>query len=265
MNRTVLWVLITIGILVVACSLLLGGLWLGRALWSAVSYGPGSMMLNLIPNRLGDSFGYRLGRGMMGGGSMGGMMGGYGPAGPVAASPLSTEAAQGAVESYLDRLGNPDLALKEVMIFDNHAYAEIVEKSTGIGAMEVLIDPLSMTVYPEHGPNMMWNLKYSGMGSMMGGMMGGWRSWQNPETSPQLSAEMPVSPERAVNLAQDYLNSYLPGTQVEEHVDQFYGYYTLHTLRGGQVSGMLSVNGYSGQVFPHTWHGAFITMSEEEH
>jgi len=192
-------------------------------------------------------------------------MGGYGPAGPVATSPLSIEAAQGAVESYLEGLGNADLALKEVMIFDNHAYAEIVEKSTGIGAMEVLIDPLNLTVYPEHGPNMMWNLKYSGMGNMMGGMMGGWRNWQTPGTAPQLSAEMPVSPEQAVKLAQDYLDAYLPGTQVEEHVDQFYGYYTLHTLRAGQISGMLSVNGFSGQVFPHTWHGAFIAISEEEH
>jgi len=202
---------------------------------------------------------------MMGGGRMGGMMGSYGPAGPVAVSPLSIEAAQGAVESYLDRLGNTDLALKEVMIFDNQGYAEIVEKSTGIGAMEVLIDPLSLTVYPEHGPNMMWNLKYSGMGSMMGGMMGGWRTWQNSGPASQLSAEMPISPEQAVKLAQVYLDANLPGIQVEGHADQFYGYYTLHTVRAGQISGMLSVNGYSGQVFPHTWHGAFITMSEEEH
>jgi len=266
MNKTILWILISIGVVVVVCSFtLLVSIGIGRAVWSAAFNSPRGMLSNLIPNRLWDNFGYRAGPGMMGGGGMGGMMGGYGPAGPVGASPLSIEAAQGAVESYLDRLGNPDLALKEVMIFDNHAYAEIVEKSTGIGAMEVLIDPISLTIYPEHGPNMMWNLKYSGMGSMMGGMMGGWRTWQTPGTAAQLSTEMPVNPEQAVKLAQDYLDSYLPGTQVEEHVDQFYGYYTLHTLSAGQTSGMLSVNGFSGQVFPHTWHGAFITMSEEKH
>jgi hypothetical protein len=28
------------------------------------------------------------------------------------------------------------------------------------------------------------------------------------------------------------------------------------------MAGMLSVNGYSGQVFLHTWHGAFIEESE---
>ena len=30
----------------------------------------------------------------------------------------------------------------------------------------------------------------------------------------------------------------------------------------GSVAGMLSVNGYSGQVFLHTWHGTFIEEAE---
>ena len=63
------------------------------------------------------------------------------------------------------------------MIFDNNAYARITEKSTGIGAMELLVDPASLVVFPEYGPNMMWNLKYgmmSGAG-MMGGTSAAWR------------------------------------------------------------------------------------------
>jgi len=28
---------------------------------------------------------------------------------------------------------------------------------------------------------------------------------------------------------------------------------------------MLSVNGYTGQIWYHTWHGAFVDMSEHEH
>ena len=32
--------------------------------------------------------------------------------------------------------------------------------------------------------------------------------------------------------------------------------------KDGKVAGMLSVNGYSGQVFLHTWHGAFVEESE---
>jgi hypothetical protein len=45
-------------------------------------------------------------------------------------------------------------------------------------------------------------------------------------------------------------------------VEQFPGYYTVHILKSGKVTGMLSVNGYSGQVWYHTWHGAFIQMKD---
>ena len=44
--------------------------------------------------------------------------------------------------------------------------------------------------------------------------------------------------------------------------DAFYGYYNLHTLRDGQIEGMLSVNGYRGGVWYHDWHGPFIGMEE---
>ena len=45
---------------------------------------------------------------------------------------------------------------------------------------------------------------------------------------------------------------------------QFYGYYTLDFEKDGRIAGMLSVNGYSGQVFLHTWHGTFIEEAEYE-
>jgi hypothetical protein len=100
---------------------------------------------------------------------------------------------------------------------------------------------------------------------MMGGMMGGFgRRDFNPIPRQSGSGDMPVSPEEAVVAAQDYLDDYLPGTEVDEHADQFYGYYTLHILDEGKVTGMLSVNGFTAAVFPHTWHGDFIEMSEEE-
>ena len=49
----------------------------------------------------------------------------------------------------------------------------------------------------------------------------------------------------------------------DEHADAFYGYYTIHTLENGEVVGMLSVNGFTGQVFPHTWHGELVEMGDE--
>jgi len=47
-----------------------------------------------------------------------------------------------------------------------------------------------------------------------------------------------------------------------EEADRFYGYYTLHVLKDGQIYGMLSVNGYTGQVWYHSWHGPFLGMKE---
>jgi hypothetical protein len=128
--------------------------------------------------------------------------------------------------------------------------------------MEVLVDPVSKTVYPEPGPNMMWNLKYGMMnngGMMGGGMMG--RGYTR-QALPDVSANMSIGEDEAVEAAQTYLDEVVPGTQTDDHADAFYGYYTLHVLRGGEVVGMLSVNGYTGEVWLHTWHGDFIKMSE---
>ncbi len=52
-----------------------------------------------------------------------------------------------------------------------------------------------------------------------------------------------------------------PGATTEPP-DTFSGYYTLHITKDGTVTGMLSVNGYTGQVWFHTWHGAFIGQKE---
>jgi hypothetical protein len=44
--------------------------------------------------------------------------------------------------------------------------------------------------------------------------------------------------------------------------DTFHGYYTLHTLRNHEIEGMISVNGYTGQVWYHAWHGPFVRVVE---
>jgi hypothetical protein len=216
-----------------------------------------------------------MGSGMMGSGMMGsgmmmgtGMMGSYTGTGLLRLDPLSLEDSRTAVERYLTTLEDEDLAIGEIMIFDNHAYAQIIETSTGFGAFEVLVDPVTLGVSPEPGPTMMWNLKYSTMGMMGGsGMMGfqGSDSMDDmmDDTAAQLGPdELPVSLEEAVRIGQRYLDAYLPGTEVEEHTDPFYGYYTLHVLRDGQVVGMLSVNGFSNAVILHTWHGDLLEIAE---
>jgi hypothetical protein len=206
-------------------------------------YGPGGMM----------------GRGMMGGGAMGG----YGPggmmgaAGPGTATPLrSLDEAETAFRAYVDRTGNRDLALDEVMEFERNYYAIVQEQSTGSGAFELLADKGTGIVFPEYGPNMMWNTKYSHMGAR-GTMMGGF--WPvSPAVQPTVTAD------QARQTAQQWLDANLPGSGVETP-DAFPGYYTVHTTKDGAISGMLSVNASTGQVWYHSWHGAFVASREEAH
>ncbi|MBN1454143.1 MAG: hypothetical protein JW963_24210 [Anaerolineales bacterium] len=271
MNKTLQTILIVSAVLVLGIGLFLGGMFFNRMQgWN--SYGPGGMMDGYAP---GNGQGYGPGdmmdgdgRGVGPGGMMGddygpgNMMGsGYGYDGQVNVEPLSVAETEQAVQDYLAYYKDDDLAIKEIMIFDNNSYAIITEKSTGIGAFELLVDPVAKTAYPEYGPNMMWNLKYgmhSGYGMMGGGgMMGNYQQSQN------VDAEMPVSAEEAAKYGQDYLDKYQPGVTVSEEITPFYGYYTIDLEKDGQIVGMLSVNGYDGQVFYHSWHGTFIEMNEE--
>lgn len=269
MNNPLRTILIALLVLVLGAGLFVAGMFAGASFaYSAYGmmggYGLGSMMRNSAygPGMMGDMMNGGMMGGMMdGGGMMGGP--GYGPLANV--PPLSPGEARTAVEAYLAALSNDDLTVKEIMIFDNGAYAIVEEKSTGIGAFELLVDPVGLSVFPEHGPNMMWNLKYGMMSAYAPGMMGGMmmRGWHGGGARiPDVSAEMPVSPEDASAAAQQYLDAHLPGLTVSEEVQPFYGYYTIDLERDGKIVGMLSVNGYTRQVFPHTWHGNFVEESE---
>jgi hypothetical protein len=266
---------------------MMGGSQYGSGMMGNGQYG--SMMGS---NQYGGMMGMMMNGGMMGGQYGSGMMGSFG--GLTNADPLSIEEAETAVTDYLATLNNDDLTLGEIMIFDNHAYAQIIDETKETGAFEVLVDPVTGGVFPEPGPNMMWNTEYgmmsgdnfgmmddmmngqfgSGMmdgsqygsdmmgesqyGSMMGGNMMGSFGYA-PD------AEINITAEEAVDAAQEYLDAYLPGKTADETADTFPGYYTLHVLEDGETIGMLSVNAYSGQVFLHHWHGDLIEMVGEGH
>ena len=175
-------------------------------------------------------------------------------------TPLTVDETKQAIQSYLTGLNNTDLTLKEVMVFNNNAYGLIIEKSTGKGALEVLVDPLSKTVSPEFGPNMMWNQKYSpmGAGGCGRGMMGATGTCGATQPSTANAAEMTVASAQATQYAQEYLDKNVAGTKAASDPMAFYGYYTLDYTKDGKPAGMMSVNGTSGQVWLHTWHGTFI-------
>jgi hypothetical protein len=56
-----------------------------------------------------------------------------------------------------------------------------------------------------------------------------------------------------------------PPLEIDGEGDAFYGYYTFHTLRDGEIEGMVSVHGSSGRVWYHSWHGDFVGMAEDDH
>ncbi len=207
------------------------------------------------------------GQGMMGGGGMGGygrgsasgqgifgggMIGGYGMMpgtgsglAPTTGQRISIDQARSVAEQYAAAISG-DLAVAEVMEFEDNFYAVIEETSSGRGAMEVLVDPFAGVVGPEPGPNMMWNDKY---GHMAFGAV----------------ADNQLSMEQAREYAQQALQGQLPGSTVHEDGTEFYGYYTFDfDGPDGAVAGMLSVEAQSGAVWLHTWHGAFVAEWEAE-
>jgi len=198
------------------------------------------------------SGGFGPGYGMMGG--SGGMMNAYDGSGSGHCgaglgtgygdtNPITIEEAKKSVEQYLASTGNVDLRLTEVQEFENNFYADVEEKSTGTHAFELLVNKYTGAVFPEMGPNMMWNTKYGHMG------FGG--------------AQATVTREQALTNAQAYLDNLLPGTKADE-VETFYGYYTIHVTKDGKLFGMLSVHGTTGAVWYHNWHGAFVKELEVE-
>jgi hypothetical protein len=257
------------GLLAMGILFLVGALFVGAAALPVVAQGNGNSNSNSNSN------GYGYG-GMMGGGQTGvgvgtgGMMGGnYGTQTNPDAKRLGGDQVRKAVVDYLDRYYNGQgLAIEEIMEFQNNFYAQIKEPSTGVNAFELLIDPYTGNLWPEYGPNMMWNTKYGhmaqGAGGMGGGMMGGGMMgggmMGGTSRITQPTANMPVNAQQAVQYAQQYLDAQGTGLAAESQPDTFYGYYTIHALKNDKIEGMLSVNGYTGQVWYHTWHGAFIGM-----
>ena len=162
---------------------------------------------------------------------------------------LSFEGVEDLTHKYLERNDLASLEIAEIMEFSKNFYVELYEPDTGIGAMELLVDKSSGAIFPEYGPNMMWNLKY-GMHS------------QVPISQDDIN--MDISKDEAIELAERYLMKINSGETVGNEVEKFYGYYTIHTLSDdGSIAGMLSVNGYTGDVWYHNWHGIFIDMTEE--
>ncbi len=190
-----------------------------------------------------------------------GMMGpGYGPILPAAGPMRTLEAAAARASEVLTTAGSTDLMAVHVMEFSNHFYVLVKEKSTRIGALELIVERNGF-VRPEPGPNMMWNTKY---GHMAWGMMGAGMMGYGYGTGPQgwdQTTQPSIAIAGARQIATQYLSSAFPGTTPDAGT-AFYGYFTFDVEHNGKPFGMLSVNAYTGEVWYHTWHGTFVQEKE---
>jgi hypothetical protein len=219
---------------------------------------------------------------------------------PAQAAPLRTVAAARAqAQKLADRLG---IKVDEVLQFKDNFYAKLVDSSGNgatevlvdprTGAVSIEYGPAMMwnTKYGmgRAAAGMMGRYGRSMMrgygGAMMGesgpnpattsgtgattsggygyGMMGGSGYGSGSAGSGSASTSTNVTIDAARSLAQQWLDRNEAGVKVETDGDAFPGYYTFETLRGGNITGMISVNATTGAVWPHWWHGAFITKSE---
>lgn len=161
------------------------------------------------------------------------------------AETLNTTTAALLAQNYIAQIGNPDLAIAYVEEYPYDFYVQVKEKDTGLGAFELVVDKYSGYVGPEMGPNLMWNLKYH--------VTNGHVEIYSTATITLMS----INVTQAKTCAEQYLSAYIPSATIGE-ATTFYGYYTFEVLDGGKTYGLLGVNGYTGQVWSYTWHGAFI-------
>lgn len=86
---------------------------------------------------------------------------GYGYGYAPKATQISLDQAFNSAKQYVAALNNSDLILAEIEEYTANFYGVAKEKSTNINAFQFLVDKYTGAVYPEYGPNMMWNYKYS--------------------------------------------------------------------------------------------------------
>ncbi len=182
---------------------------------------------------------------------------------------INLETQRDNVDEHIKRI-DENLVISDIFVFeDSDYYFSIMEEDTGLGAMELLVSPYTGDIYPELGPNMMWNLKYGmhsdnigydmyGRSHMMGGRGMKGRSSYNPNyyIDNENFEGNTIGIEDAQNIAKDYVKPQASeGYTISEGGHEFYGYYTFHIEKENKAIGMLSVNGLTGDVWYHDWHG----------
>lgn len=188
-----------------------------------------------------------------------GMMGRYYIDNTGSGEKLELTALEQNVNEYAAQFGD-NLVIGDILVFEDGAYYfSVMESDTGIGAMELLVNPYTGAVYQQMGPNMMWNTKYevqtsTGYGIMNGRGMMGRNAYNASEDGQELST---ITLAQAQEIAENYLNGgSLEGYKLTGEGHEFYGYYTFNLQDENSQTGLISVNGFTGAVWYHGWNGS---------
>jgi hypothetical protein len=186
-----------------------------------------------------------------------GMMWGYGGNGPggwgnypydYSGRKIKEHELRQIAQNYLRSTGDPDLTFTGYIEYGPGYAIGFKEKSSGLHAFEIYINKINESVYPEMGPYMMWNLKY---GHMM--MMGGYYYYRS-------ASQMPVTEEKAVSLAKEFIKASFPKASLDNDAEVFYGFYEFVIKEDGKPYTHLFINGYSGQYWFWNPHGPIIQI-----
>ena len=164
---------------------------------------------------------------------------------------------------YLSSTSISSLALDEIEEWDFNYYVVVKEAAPSTyKAYQLIIDKWTGSVMPEPGPNMTWNAKYGRMmNNMSDGMGGGMNKRERRMTDPNMT----VTVQAATSAANQFLRQrFSRALAVDGTPDVYFGYYNFDVSEAatGAKYGMLSVNGATGQVWYHTWHGAYVQRRE---
>lgn len=171
---------------------------------------------------------------------------------PLEPSPLSIDEAVKIVNKYLAGVKNSDLIVDVVFTFENNTLARVIEKNTGIGAFDVMIDPWTWMVYPVPGPTIIWNQKYDLSSGSDGVAL----------KAKYVRSKMALTPVQAIRKAQTYLDENQAGSITNRKPYPYYGFYSLEVIQDQMVIGRLDVNGETGEVYPQLNHGALIETNQ---
>lgn len=173
--------------------------------------------------------------------------GGMGPWGDdfeVTGERITLEQALALAQDYIaDHTEN--LRITRVYEFANLFYAFVEETDTGMGAFQLIIQPVSGKVRQENGPSFNWNTKY-GRHAKQGGE----------------SVENALTLDAAAAQAQQVLNDQSAEATIDPAGTAFHGYYTFEYLVDGEVAGLLSVNAADGDFWFHNWLGELISKKD---